>query len=55
MRTEVEIRQEIEELEADPRHKLSPARITINAPLALIQVDIDSRISALKWVLKEEK
>ena len=55
MRTESEIREEIEELEADPRLKYHPASVQINAPLALIQVEIDSRISALKWVLKEKK
>jgi hypothetical protein len=52
MRLEKEIREKIMELESDERHHYPPAQVMINAPLALIQVEIDAKISALKWTLK---
>ena len=51
MKSGDEIRKQITELEADERHKLPPALVDINAPLALIQVEIDAKLIALKWVL----
>lgn len=45
------IEEQLEILENDSRHKAKPASIEINAPLALIQVDIDSEIRTLKKVL----
>jgi len=52
MKTEEEIKAKIAELEADERHNYPPANVNVNAPLALIQVDIDGKLSALKWVLR---
>lgn len=49
---EAKILEEIEKLESDDRLKGKPALVQINAPLALIQVALKSRIDALKWVLK---
>ena len=46
-----EIRAEIERLEEDERYQQKPALVEINAPLALIQVEIESRIRTLKWVI----
>lgn len=56
MKTEKEIREKLKELSSDdripPHQKI--ASIQINAPLALIQLSINSRIDALKWVLGNE-
>lgn len=51
MRTVEEIKARIAKLEADSRHKAPIALVQINAPLALIQVEIDAEINALKWCL----
>jgi len=52
MKSKKEILAKIEKLETDNRHKYKPALVQVNAPLALIQVEIQSKIDALKWVLK---
>jgi hypothetical protein len=51
MKSKDEILNKIEELKSDERHNYKPALVEINAPLALIQVEIQSKIDALKWVL----
>ena len=53
MKTEAEIRKAIREIEKDTRLKSPPALVRINAPLALIQVDLDAQIKTLKWVLDD--
>jgi hypothetical protein len=53
MKTKDQILAMIKELKDDERHKYEPALVQINAPLALIQVSIQSRIDALRWVLEE--
>lgn len=48
------IQARITEIEADERWKSSqkhPARVDINAPLALIQVSLEAERCALRWVL----
>jgi len=55
MKTKDEILAKIEELSGDERHNCKPALVQVNAPLALIQVDIQGKIDALKWVLSEER
>jgi len=52
MKTEEEIKIKIKEIESDPRYNYPPALVQINAPLALIQVEMKAEVSALKWVLK---
>ncbi len=52
MKTEQEIKTRIGELKADDRLKQPLATVDINAPLALIQLGIESNIAALNWVLK---
>jgi hypothetical protein len=53
-----EIKEKIETLKNDPRMKgfgtpeYKPARVDINAPLALIQVSIETQIDVLRWVLE---
>jgi len=53
MKSKDEILAKIKELESDERHKYEPAPVQINAPLALIQVEIQSKIDALMWVLRD--
>ena len=52
MKTENEVLAEIERLETDERYHYNSANVFVNAPLALIQVDIAARITILKWVLQ---
>ena len=46
------VRQQIIAIEADERYHYKPASIQVNAPLALIQLDMNSRMTVLKQVLK---
>jgi len=52
MKSNDEILAKIKELESDERHGYKPALVQINAPLALIQVEIQGKIDALRWVLR---
>ena len=62
MRTEKEIREKIKELLSDDRYPRTDkcnvsggvATVNINAPLALIQVGLQSKINILTWVLGQE-
>jgi len=45
------VRKQLYKLIHDSRHTAPVATIDINAPLALIQVEIDAKITVLKWVL----
>ena len=45
-------------IEEDSRYQSGlkhPAEIKINAPLALVQVDMEAKIRTLRWVLSEGK
>jgi hypothetical protein len=56
MRTIEEIKEQIQKVEADDRYQSGlkmPATIDINAPLALIQLEMETRIKTLRWVLNE--
>lgn len=46
------IRAEIARLKRDERYSYPPAQVQINAPLALIQVDLKARVQALEWALR---
>ena len=46
-----EIESRIASIEKDERYNYPPAQIQINAPLALIQVDMKASVCALRWVL----
>lgn len=46
------IAQEIAKIEADERHHYPPALVHVNAPLALIQVELEARKQALQDVLR---
>ncbi len=58
MRDKKEIEKKISEIEADARYQSGqnhPATVDINAPLALIQVSLETEIKTLRWVLGEKK
>lgn len=54
MKTVEEIKGQIAKIENDSRYQAGlehPATIEINAPLALVQLDLEVKIRTLKWVL----
>jgi hypothetical protein len=53
MKTEKEIRSKIAEIDSDERFHYPVANVVINAPLALIQTDLEAVVAALAWVLGE--
>lgn len=46
-----QLQDKIDEIEADGRHHYKPALVQVNAPLALIQVELEARKQALKFAL----
>jgi hypothetical protein len=52
-RTAEAIKAEIAKIEADKRLHYPSANVQINAPLALIQLTLETRRDALRWVLGE--
>jgi len=56
MRSQEDVEYEIKRLESDERLSYPLATVEVNAPLALIQTDMEARLSVLRWVLqgKEE-
>lgn len=54
MKNEKKIKEKLEELKKDERVNYPPANVFSNAPLALIQVELDAKIKTLEWVLKDE-
>jgi len=52
MRTEQEIRNQIDELRRDPRLTYPSANAAVNAPLALEQCSIRAQIAILQWALE---
>lgn len=53
MKTKDQIREKIKELESDERLSYPVATVVENAPLALIQLSLETQIDMLKWVLEE--
>jgi hypothetical protein len=51
MRTKNEMKDKLEEIEADERLHYPAALGQINAPLALIRVSLEARANLLRWVL----
>jgi hypothetical protein len=47
-----EIRSQIARVVADSRYQDRPATVQVNAPLALIQVEMKAQVAALRWVLE---
>ena len=56
MKTEKQIRQQINKLKYDYKHVLTGtiATIDINAPRALMQLSSEAQLQALHWVLGEK-
>lgn len=54
-RSRAEIEQRIAEIRGDDRMSYKPARVDVNAPLALIQVEGESAAQALEWALGKRK
>jgi hypothetical protein len=52
MKTEQELRAKLKEVESDARLGYTPATIVENAPLALIQLELETKRDLLKWILK---
>ena len=55
MRTVEQIQTRIKEIENDDRYKSGrkhPATLDENAPLAMIQLALETEIATLRWVLK---
>jgi hypothetical protein len=44
--------KELQAIKADSRYQAEPASVLINAPLALIQVEMKAQVRALEWVLQ---
>lgn len=51
MKTEIELLKRLHELKSDDRLYYPVANVFINAPLALIQHELEVRIHTLEWVL----
>lgn len=51
MRTEEEIVARLAKIMEDDRLSQPPATIQINAPLALIQLELETKRDTLRWVL----
>jgi hypothetical protein len=47
------VENKIETIENDSRMKYPPAKVTTNAPLALQQTAMESKLQVLKWILNE--
>ena len=52
MRTIDEVKKALAKVEADERLHYPPATVDINAPLALVQVELESKRAILQWVLE---
>ncbi len=55
MLTLEQIQAKLAELKADPRHAAKPANVFVNAPLALIQCQIQGQVQSLEWVLGQRE
>lgn len=55
MRSIDEIKERLKQIESDERLGYPPARVDVNAPLALIQCSLGSQRDILKWVLDSDK
>lgn len=54
MRSEEEVRRKLNETRSDKRLPPPCATVFENAPLALIQLELETKIEILKWFLKEK-
>ena len=54
MKTKKEIEKKLKKVESDERLHYPTADVFSNAPLALIQVSLESQRDILKWILSNE-
>ncbi len=54
MKTKKEIEEKLKKVESDERLHYPSADVFTNAPLALIQVELESQRDILKWILNHE-
>jgi len=54
MQTIEKIKKQLYKAKGDDRLKSPTATIVENAPLALVQLELETTIRVLKWVLKED-
>ena len=47
------IKEKLKEIESDERLSYPIATVIENAPLALIQLDLETKRNTLKWILKK--
>ena len=52
MKSKKEIETKLKEYQSDERLSYKPADVFSNAPLALIQTDLEARVQILKWILR---
>ena len=55
MKTKEDILKEIEHIKSDERLKAPCASAFVNTPLALIQLNLESKLEALYWVLSNNE
>jgi hypothetical protein len=53
MKSKDEIKNKLAEIEADERLHYPPATVFENAPLALIQTELEAKQNILRWALEE--
>lgn len=53
MKTEQEVKEKLSTIKKDERLGYPVATIDINAPLALIQLSLETQCDILRWVLSE--
>ncbi len=51
MRSEQEVRDSLSRVSGDERLTYEPVLVQVNAPLALIQVELEARKNVLRWML----
>jgi len=54
MKTKQEIKEKIAEIEADELYSYPMATVSENAALALVQLEMETKVRILNWVLNEK-
>jgi hypothetical protein len=55
MKSQEQIQKYLDEVLADERLSYATANVFVNAPLALIQLELKTKANVLRWVLKESE
>lgn len=54
MKTKEQVEKQITDLKENPCYSYETAVVFSNAPLALIQCELEAKVTALEWVLNEK-